>query len=78
MVLMVNSITINAQSMQDDVVDLSKTPPRIIRACCAFGYDLKLWGLPFVSIDQVISIDDLGEHYYMGNKHGRHWNYVYK
>ena len=68
MVLMVNSITINAQSMQDDVVDLSKTPPRIIRACCAFGYDLKLWGLPFVSIDQVISIDDLGEHYYMGNK----------
>ena len=52
----------------DDDVDLDKIPPRIIRACCFFGYDLKLRGVPFVSIDQVISIDDLGEHYYMGNK----------
>ncbi len=65
---MVNPITIGAQNIHDDGVDVSKTPPRIIRACCAFGYDLKLWGVPFVSIDQVISIDDLGEHHYMGNK----------
>jgi len=61
-------ITISAQSIQDDEVDLDKTPPRIIRACCAFGYDLKIWGVPFVSIDQVISIDDLNEHHYMGHK----------
>jgi len=61
-------VTMHAQNTQDDTVDLSKTPPRIIRACCAFGYDLKIWGLPFVSIDQVISIDDLNEHHYMGNK----------
>lgn len=64
----VNPTTIDAQSNHDDGVDLGKIPPRIIRACCAFGYDLKLWGVPFVSIDQVISIDDLGEHHYMGNK----------
>jgi hypothetical protein len=64
----VNPIMIRAQSMQDDEVNLNKTPPRIIRACCAFGYDLKLWGVPFFSIDQVISIDDLGEHHYMGDK----------
>lgn len=64
----VNPITIRAQSMHDDEVNLNKTPPRIIRACCAFGYDLKLWGVPFVSIDQVIGIDDLGEHHYMGDK----------
>lgn len=61
-------ITIHAQNIQDEGVNLDKIPPRIIRACCAFGYDLKLWGVPFVSIDQVISIDDLGEHRYMGNK----------
>ncbi|WP_299190204.1 DUF4056 domain-containing protein [uncultured Aquimarina sp.] len=65
----ITSININAQSIPvDDTIDLSKTPPRIIRACCAFGYDLKIWGIPFVSIDQVISIDDLNEHHYMGNK----------
>ncbi len=57
-----------AQSMHDNGVNLGKIPPRIIRSCCAFGYDLKLWGVPFVSIDQVISIDELGEHHYMGNK----------
>ena len=61
-------ITISAQSKKDDEVNLDKIPPRIIRACCAFGYDLKLWGVPFVNIDQVISIDDLNEHHYMGDK----------
>lgn len=63
----VNPITTRAQSMHDDV-NLDKIPPRIIRACCFFGYNLKLWGVPFVSIDQVISVDDLGDHYYMGDK----------
>ncbi len=66
--LVVTPLNISAQSIKDDPIDLSKTPPRIIRACCAFGYDLKIWGVPFVSIDQVISIDDLNEHHYMGNK----------
>lgn len=64
----VTPITTHAQNKKEDIVNTGKTPPRIIRACCAFGYDLKIWGVPFVSIDQVISIDDLNEHHYMGNK----------
>lgn len=64
----VNPITTRAQNMHADGVDLDKTPPRIIRACCAFGYDLKLWGVPFVNIDQVITIDELDDHHYMGKK----------
>ncbi len=64
----INPMALRAQSKHVEGVDLDKIPPRIIRACCAFGYDLKLWGVPFVNIDQVISIDDLGEHHYMGNK----------
>ena len=59
---------VSAQNSHEDDVDLNKIPPRIIRACCAFGYDLKLWGVPFVTIDQVISPDELGEHHYMGHK----------
>ncbi|SEL92807.1 Protein of unknown function [Aquimarina amphilecti] len=59
---------LSAQNTSDSDVNLSKTPPRIIRACCAFGYDLKIWGVPFVSIDQVISIDELSDHHYMGKK----------
>ncbi len=64
----VTPMTLRAQSKHVDAVDLDKIPPRIIRACCAFGYDLKLWGVPFVKIDQVISVDDLGEHRYMGKQ----------
>ena len=64
----INSMDISAQRKHESDVDLNKTPPRIIRACCAFGYDLQLWGLPFVTIDQVISTEDLGEHHYMGSK----------
>jgi len=63
-----NSIAISAKKTHDGDVILSKTPPHIIRTCCAFGYNLQLWGLPFISIDQVISVDDLGEHHYMGKK----------
>ncbi|MHA7060237.1 DUF4056 domain-containing protein [Aquimarina sp. M1] len=66
--VVITPIKMSAQHVQDDAVDLSKTPPRIIRACCAFGYDLKIWGVPFISIDQVISVDDLNEHHYMGKK----------
>ncbi|MFK7812115.1 MAG: DUF4056 domain-containing protein [Maribacter sp.] len=64
----ISSISVHAQNTYDEDVNLDKIPPRIIRACCAFGYDLKLWGVPFANIDQVISIDDLGEHHYMGHK----------
>lgn len=68
LVCLVPLMAVHGQLSQKDQVNLEKIPPRIIRACCAFGYDLKVWGVPFVSIDQVISIDDLGEHRYMGHK----------
>ncbi len=63
-----NVLSVSAKKSSDEEVDISKTPHRIIRACCAFGYDLKLWGLPFISIDQVIDVEDLGAHHYMGKK----------
>lgn len=66
--IVITNIAVHGQNIPDVGVNLDKIPPRIIRACCAFGYDLKLWGVPFVNIDQVISIDDLGEHHYMGHK----------
>jgi hypothetical protein len=46
--------------------DLKSPPPRIIRACCAFGYDLNLVGIPFMSITHITSIKELGTHKYLG------------
>jgi len=66
--VVMKSVAVQAQSKPDKEVNLDKIPPRIIRACCAFGYDLKLWAVPFVNIDQVISVADLDEHHYMGKK----------
>ncbi|MDA3881021.1 MAG: DUF4056 domain-containing protein [Prolixibacteraceae bacterium] len=45
-----------------------KCPPRIIRTCCAFGYDIKYWGVPFISNSEIIAVDKLGQHQYLGGK----------
>lgn len=67
-VLLVFSLNAKAQQSRDSEVNLSKTPKRIIRACCVFGYDYKFWGIPFLTLDQVIDVTELGEHEYMGGK----------
>lgn len=43
-------------------------PPRVIRTCCAFGANIGITGIPFFKLTDVISIDDLGTHRYMGSK----------
>lgn len=43
-------------------------PPRIIRTCCAFGSDLKISGVPFKKITEVTSLDEIGNHVYLGGK----------
>jgi hypothetical protein len=47
--------------------DLNPPPPRIIRVCCAFGSDLHLVGIPFIKINHITCIDQLGQHQYLGN-----------
>ncbi|MDC9589315.1 DUF4056 domain-containing protein [Xenorhabdus sp. XENO-10] len=43
-------------------------PPEGLRACCAFGYNLKaqLWNIPipFYNIDNIVEAKTLGEHHY--------------
>lgn len=46
-----------------------KCPPRIIRTCCSFGYDVGVMGIPFYKFDEITSIDQLGNHCYLSNKH---------
>jgi hypothetical protein len=48
--------------------DLSSPPPRIIRTCCSFGVDLSYAVIPFAKRTDITSIDELGNHHYMGNK----------
>jgi hypothetical protein len=44
------------------------TPPRIIRTCCSFGSDVGVMGVPFFKLTETTSIEDLGDHHYLGSK----------
>jgi hypothetical protein len=48
--------------------EIATPPPRIIRACCSFGVDLSYAGIPFAKRSDIISIDQIGEHRYLGGK----------
>lgn len=56
-----------AKAPQLTLKDLSTHPPRIIRTCCSFGYDLRIAGIPFVKKTDITSISQLGTHRYMGS-----------
>lgn len=43
-----------------------KCPPRIIRTCCSFGYNIGVWGIPFYRIGEVVGREDVGQHKYLG------------
>jgi len=43
-------------------------PPRIIRACCAFGTDLKVSIIPGYRYTQLSSPELLGPHHYLGDR----------
>jgi len=52
-------------------VELAKRhspPPRIIRACCSFGSDVGIVGVPYYKLTEITSIENIGRHRYMGGK----------
>ncbi|WP_053014232.1 MULTISPECIES: DUF4056 domain-containing protein [Xenorhabdus] len=56
------------QSQQDWDALPPMAPPEGLRACCAFGYNLKaqLWNIaiPFYDIDNIVEAQKLGKHHY--------------
>ena len=46
--------------------DLQSHPPRITRKCCAFGSDIKILAVPFLKLNPVIDVQELGSHKYLG------------
>lgn len=56
------------------VKERNTPPPRIIRTCCSFGADVKLMGLPGLKITEVIGVDALGNHKFLGDKKKREGN----
>ena len=68
---------INSLVAKQPMVSLKKRnspPPRIIRTCCSFGAEVKLMGLPGLKITEVIGVDALGNHKFLGDKKNREGN----
>ena len=63
--------TLSAKPIELPAKDSFKMPPRIIRACCSFGYNLRLKGIPFVKISQIVSRTNVGNHKYLGGNDER-------
>ena len=47
---------------------LASPPPKIIRTCCSFGSEVKMAGLPFMKITAITSVEQIGQHVYLGDK----------
>lgn len=46
--------------------DLAHPPAKVIRICCAFGSEVSVGRIPFVKKTDIMSLDDLGTHQYLG------------
>ena len=49
-------------------LNVNTPPPRIIRACCSFGNEVGITGIPFLKITEITSASALGTHSYLGSK----------
>lgn len=50
------------------IIIKDKQPKRIIRMCCAFGTQIKVLGLPFITLNKIVNTTNLGHHQYLNGK----------
>lgn len=62
--LLSNSLVVLARFKSSN--NLYKCPPRVIRTCCSFGYNVGVWGIPFYRIGEVVGRVNIGQHKYLG------------
>lgn len=62
------SLSVNQLSASPSDKNPNKRPPKVIRTCCAFGYDVKVEMLPFVKVGEITAPGLLGDHKFMGVK----------
>lgn len=49
------------------VKELSAPPAKIIRTCCSFGANIGISGVPFVKKTDITSLEEIGNHHFLGN-----------
>ncbi|SMD34616.1 Protein of unknown function [Reichenbachiella faecimaris] len=59
-----NALLAKAPILSDK--QLANPPSKVIRICCAFGSDVSVGRIPFVKKNDILDIDALGKHKYLG------------
>jgi hypothetical protein len=67
-ILCLNSASIWAKPPLLTLREISNPPSKVIRTCCAFGAELSIARIPFMRMTDIISLQDVGSHYYFGSK----------
>lgn len=47
--------------------EMSNHPPKVIRMCCMFGYDVPVILIPGIKMSSISSVEEMGPHRYMGD-----------
>ncbi len=55
-----------ASPLKPESVDLDSHPPRIIRTCCMFGFRVGVFGIPFLRLSAITSMEKMGQHHFLG------------
>ncbi len=66
--LLLGTVLAKAEPLRLDQQQLLTPPPNIIRTCCAFGADLSVARIPFVRKSDLVALDAIGAHHYLGGK----------
>lgn len=67
-ILLMSSASVLAKPPRLTLRELSNPPSKVIRTCCAFGAELSIARIPFMKMTDIISLQDVGSHYYFGDK----------
>ncbi len=66
-VFFISTLPVFAKAPLLTAKELSFPPPKIIRTCCSFGADIGISGVPFVKKTDITSIEEIGDHQFMGD-----------
>ncbi len=57
---------LQAFPLKPEKVNLLAHPPRIIRTCCMFGTRVGVFGIPFLRLSAITSMEKMGQHLFLG------------
>lgn len=61
------SIILQAKAPVFPISQPDPKPHRIIRTCCSFGTEMRLFAIPGVKLTETTSLEKIGPHHYLGN-----------